>query len=147
MRALYERSGTLFVGGSFSAIGGEPRAGLASLDANGHATNWDPGFTRANVYTIVPGANGTLLAGGAMSNFNLFYSTFGVAAFDANGALLPPRHGVVWGDSEGGEGTVFALVIAGTAAYALGDFDTVGGAPSSFLTTARPNLTSFDQMW
>ena len=40
--ALAPVGSTVYAGGAFTSIGGQPRSSLAALDANGAATPWDP---------------------------------------------------------------------------------------------------------
>jgi hypothetical protein len=70
---------TVYVGGSFSSIGGQARAGLAGLDAaTGAATSWNP--RGDHVSDLAVGLDGSLWAGG---NFNRFWAVpqEGIARF------------------------------------------------------------------
>src|SRR5439155_21689169 len=67
-------SGTLYVGGGFTAIGGQARSFLAALDGTGAVTGWNPGandvvsafaFSGSTVYA---GGDFTML-GGQPSNY------------------------------------------------------------------------------
>jgi len=66
VQALAMRGQTLYVGGDFSAVGGQPRTNLAALDAaTAEATSWDPGADGL-VWSLTSCGN-TLYAGGGFS--------------------------------------------------------------------------------
>lgn len=82
IRSLALADSVIFVGGSFSGIGGQPRICLAALDtATGLATDWDPG---ANGYVWSLAAEGaTVYAGGGFTRAGGLPIS-GIAAFSAS---------------------------------------------------------------
>jgi hypothetical protein len=58
---------TVYIGGTFLNVGGQPRARLAAVDATtGTVTGWNPGASGA-VYAIRIGPNGNIYAGGTFT--------------------------------------------------------------------------------
>ena len=55
-------TGTVYAGGKFTSIGGQPRNYIAALDATGAATNWNPN-ANAEVNALALGGS-TVYAGG-----------------------------------------------------------------------------------
>ena len=126
--ALALDGSTLYVSGTFSALGGQPRANLAALDATtGLATAWNAPLQRtASVLVATPGAlyvggMTTAVAGGAPPN--LF------ALDKVTGQPLP------WGPGAGND--VRTIVTDGVRMFVGGSFSLVGGF-------ARRNLAAFD---
>ena len=80
--ALAVDGSTVYAGGYFNAIGGQPRALLAALDANdGSATSFNPNASGGNaVYALAVVSDGTLYVGGSFPTFDLAYQQ-GFAAF------------------------------------------------------------------
>ena len=75
--------GTLYIGGSFTQIGGQPRNNIAAIDANGNATSWDPD---ANTVVFALAVDGyTFYAGGDFSSIG-GEARSRVAALDATGS-------------------------------------------------------------
>jgi hypothetical protein len=71
--------GTLYVGGAYASIGGQPRICLAAVDtSSGLATGWDPGLD-GYVWSLATDGN-TLFTGGGFTRAGGFPST-GLAAF------------------------------------------------------------------
>jgi hypothetical protein len=76
---------SLYVGGEFSSIGGQPRQGVALLESgSGTVTTWSPGAS-ARVSAIVPTSSGVLV-GGQFSGF----TSGGVAQYRPNLAFFGP---------------------------------------------------------
>jgi trimeric autotransporter adhesin len=128
--ALAPAGATLYVGGSFTSIGGQVRRNLAALDAtSGAASAWDPvGAGFANVAAIVS-RGATVLVGGG-------FSTLG-GATRANLAEVSASTGAATAWNPGPDGAVRALAVANGALLAGGDFANAGGA-------ARANLAALD---
>jgi len=80
--ALAVDGSTVYAGGYFNAIGGQPRALLAALDAgDGSAISFNPNGSGGNaVYALAVAPDGTLYAGGSFPTFDLAYQQ-GFAAF------------------------------------------------------------------
>jgi WD40 repeat protein len=121
----------LYVGGSFTAIGGGGQTNLAELDAgSGQAVaSFAPAVDGAVFALAVAPDGSTIYAGGAF--FDIGGTTaFHLAALDANG-------GLVSGFAGSADKPVFALALAGGRLYVGGDFDTADSA-------AVPNLAAVD---
>ena len=80
--ALAVDGSTVYAGGYFNAIGGQPRALLAALNASdGSATSFNPNGSGGNaVYALAVETDGTLYVGGSFPTFDLAYQQ-GFAAF------------------------------------------------------------------
>ena len=117
--AVLQIGGTIYLGGEFSSVGGQPRANLAALDAGtGRVTGWNPGANEA-VYALAGGPDGALYVGGSFSRVR-GESRSRVAKFDPGGGLTD------WTPTVGG-GAVRALAVAGDTVYLGGTFGSVGG--------------------
>jgi trimeric autotransporter adhesin len=56
--------GTIYIGGEFTVVGGQPRNHLAAIDAStGSVTSWDPNASGV-VYALASGGDGAIYAGG-----------------------------------------------------------------------------------
>lgn len=67
VQALAIQGNTLYVGGRFNFIGGQPRQNIAALQlSNGSATSWNPGAS-SNVQTLAVNET-TVYAGGQFTN-------------------------------------------------------------------------------
>lgn len=130
----------IFAGGTFSAIGGQPRSRLAVIEATtgsaqyGQAAPWNPGAD-ATVYALaVTGyLNTTLYAGGYFANIG-GQPRNAIAAIDNMGAATG------WNPNPTGDGfqKVEALLLRGNTIYVGGLFRNIGGAP-------RSNLAQIDR--
>ncbi|MBK8164279.1 MAG: chitobiase/beta-hexosaminidase C-terminal domain-containing protein [Gammaproteobacteria bacterium] len=111
-------SGGWFIGGEFSAAGGQARANLAHIDAARTVTAWAP---------VADGAVRALaLAGGVLYVGGEFTQVDGagrdrIAALDAAAGNVS-----TW--DPGADAAVLALLIDGAAVYAGGEFTQIGGA-------------------
>lgn len=133
VNALVLDGSTLFVGGRFSSIGGQPRQNLAALDtATGLATSWSAdvlGTTSAYVSEIL--LNGpTLYAGGSFSSVGGQPRSGLAAVAAATGAVLS--------FNPGSDHTVHALAWDGAVLYAGGIFSNIGGQSRRCLAALDP---------
>ncbi len=131
VQAIAVTSSAVYVGGSFSNIGGVPRNFLASLNkTTGSVSTWNPQPNNPVTQIIAPndGSN-TIYVGGL---FGAIGATprIGVAAFDALTGNLSP-----WDPAL--NGSVRALLKKGNTLYVGGLFSQVG-------TVARKNLAAID---
>jgi len=124
VQALAVSGGTVYVGGSFTNIGGQARNNLAALDATtGAATAWDPNANDQVDALAISG--GVVYAGG-------YFTSIGgkvrhnLAAFDATAGAA-----TAWNPNADYE--VRALVVSARTIYAGGDFDSIGGQARSGL--------------
>jgi len=138
VEALAVSGSTVYVGGSFTSIGGQPRVGIAALDAaTGQATAWNPsagGVTYPEVAALAVSGSTVYVGGG--------FTTIGgqprndIAAIDvATGQATP------WNSNA--NGIVGALAVSGSTVYAGGAFTSIGGQPRNRIaaldaTTGQP---------
>jgi len=112
---------TIYVGGEFRNIGGQPRKNIAALASTGLATAWDPGASdKVHLVSYLP-SNGMVFVGGQFNGAG-GQPRQNVAAIDlATGAPTPWNPGV--------NGDVRALAVYGSDVYMGGEFSSVGGQP------------------
>lgn len=103
----------VFVGGSFTSVGGQPRGGLAKVSGDGMGVadaNWNPS-PDGPIYVLTPDGNGKIYVGGAFTAIGgqprsrvarLSASGSGIADADWN----HPANDSVWAVSVDGSGTV-----------------------------------------
>jgi hypothetical protein len=120
--AMAANSSTVYIGGQFTSVNGQPRVNLAAVDAvTGQATSWNPG-SNDFVYGLVAQAT-TVFAGGG-------FRTIGGQARDGLAALdTTSGQATSWNPSV--NGAVYTLALDDTAAYIGGDFTGVGGLPQA----------------
>jgi len=123
---------TVYAGGTFTSIGGQPRNRIAALDVGtGLATAWNPG-ANASVYALAMSGS-TIYAGGVFTSIGGQPRTR-VAALDAATGLA-----TAW--NPGTTGTlppsVFALWVSSSTVYAGGQFTSIGGQ-------SRDNIGALD---
>jgi hypothetical protein len=138
---------TLYLGGSFMAIDGQPRAGLAALDTfSGHLRAWAPNPHTA-VYALAAAAGKIYVGGGG-------YHEPYLAAFDAaSGAPSSWRPTLTRCDTT--ENHVSTLTVARGMLYVGGLFCTIDGRDRACIAafdTATGALTSwnpagYDDTW
>lgn len=139
VHALAAQGEFIFVGGGFTAIAGQPRAGLAAVHrATGLATAWNPDMAADDP----PGSRGQVLAieiqgtrifaGGAFTRVGGQPRTNLVALDLVDASPLP---GVL--DAAGAASVVHALRATETTLF-------VGGRFSSFATATRTNVAALD---
>jgi hypothetical protein len=110
---------TVYAGGAFKSIGGQPRSCIAALDAaSGLATAWNPDS---------PGGINALAVSGNTVYVGGYFATIGgqprsrIAALDASSGLATP-----W-NPNANTGTVYALWVSESTVYAGGSFTAIGG--------------------
>jgi hypothetical protein len=118
---MAQSNGTLYVGGSFTTMGGQARSRLAAFDAaTGVLGAWNPG--PSGTVLALHAAGGRVYAGGA---FGLVGGQVrrNLAAFDEAGGLLTP-----WNPSA--NGAAFTLATHHTTVLAGGGFTAVDELPA-----------------
>jgi hypothetical protein len=125
---------SVYVGGSFAGIGGQPRKHLAALDAKtGRATPWDP---RADSWVRALAIHGnTLFAGGVFFHVGGKLRKY-LAAIDLKTGEATPWDARVTRvpdfNYDGGP-RVLALEVVGNTLYVAGAFSSIGGEPRGSL--------------
>ena len=122
---------TIYLAGTFSFAGGEPRNGLAAIDAKtGLATPWDPDPGSTNfllVKTIAVSEDGSrIFVSGSFTSIGGLSRTNIAAIAATDGAAISS-----WNPNP--DSGVEALAISGDTLYVGGDFLNIGGEPRSYL--------------
>jgi hypothetical protein len=142
VQSLAVKDDRVFIGGTFTAVGGQPRQNLAAVDAvdgeptDGSVDPFAPQVSKAGgtpiVYTLLPG-DSKLYVGGLFSNVD-GRGRANLAAFDlATGALDPSWKPKTSGSSGSGPPKVRDLKFASDRAtiFAAGRFTNVTGSNST----------------
>ena len=137
VNALAVSAGTVYVGGDFTTVDGQPRSNIAALDAgDGSLRSWDPGANSSVESLAVSGS--VVYAGGAFSGSNSIggEDRNHIAAIDATNGVVDPA----WAPSA--DGVVQALAVDATSGklFAGGSFSQIDNGVDS----AGPNLVSID---
>jgi trimeric autotransporter adhesin len=121
VNALLLAGNTLYAGGDFVNIGGQPRARIAALDtATGAATAWNPAASNAVTALVLSGTN--LYVGGSFTNIGGQLRSR-LAAISVNTGLA-----TTWNPNAGvTTPQIRALATAGRSIYVGGQFTQVGG--------------------
>jgi trimeric autotransporter adhesin len=118
--------GGWFIGGSFSVVGGLPRAGLAHIRADQTVASWDPGVTGLIRTLVLSGS--TLYAGGQFTTIG-GQSRTNLAAIDTStGSATSWNPGVT-----GSPVYCIAASADGQTIYAAGAFTGLGGQPRNYI--------------
>ncbi len=129
--AMAVSGGTVYLGGTFSALnGGTARSFLAAVDAGtGALTGWNPGANGA-VFALVT-AGGSVYVGGSFSSAG--------GQTRSNLAAIDPATGLAttWNPGPDAGGYVTALALRGATVLAGGKFTQIGGQ-------ARLHLAALD---
>ncbi len=106
--ALAVSGNTVYAGGVFSSIGGQPRNNIAALDASsGQASAWNPNADNGVNTLVVSGS--TVYAGGGFTQIG-GQTRICIAALDASSGLA-----TLWNPTANGE--VRALAVSGNTVY------------------------------
>lgn len=119
VNALALSGPTLYIGGGFSSIGGQPRENLAAVDTTtGRVTAWNPHASGDMVAALV--VSGQIVYVGGQFDAIGAQGRHDLAAVEATTGLATP-----WNPDP--DSTVWALATAGSAVYAGGEFSNIGG--------------------
>lgn len=133
VKSIVLNGSTVYVGGSFAAIGGQARNNIAALDANtntNNATNWDPNAD-ATVNALV--FNGTTVyAGGAFTSIG-GQTRNQIASLDST---VNTNNATNWNPNA--DNTVSAISVTSSSVFIGGSFSTIGGS-------SRTNFAQFNQ--
>jgi len=119
--ALAFLGGTLYVGGLFTGVDGQPRGSLAAFDAAGNLIGWNPAAD-TRVWALAVSGGRLYVAGGFATIGG--QPRAGLAAFDGNRALLPWSPPIALGNVE-------AIAAGPYGVVAGGSFTAVGAEPLS----------------
>jgi putative cell wall-binding protein len=119
---------TLYVGGSFTSLGGQPRNGLGAINLlNGTVTAWDPSVDPgAGVYDMALSGT-TLFIGGDFTTVD-GDTRNRLAAIDTT-ATVAGTYTTAWDPDS--DDSVFALLLDGTTLYVGGQFGVLDGETRS----------------
>lgn len=134
--AIARLGDTVYIGGSFTTVDGQPRTNLAAFSAvDGSLASWAP-TANSIVYALVASGS-TIYAGGAFNSVSDGTSSptrDALAAFDTSGNVLG------WNPDAGASAAVYGLVLDGPLLYVGGSFNTLGPGGQ----VADPNLGRVD---
>ena len=124
---------TVYVGGRFDSIGGQPRNNIAALDATtGSATAWNPNANGyGNIYVNSLAVSGTTVYVGGLFDSIGGQLRSSMAALDATTGTA-----LAWNPNpSGGCGYcgVSILAVSGATVYAGGNFGYIGGQPRKYV--------------
>ncbi len=113
---------TIYIAGQFASVDGQPRSGLAALNAaDGSVTAFNPNVSPASVSGIALSSDGTIVyAAGS-------FTTVGGVARQNIAAVNATGGSVVTAFNPGASGPLFAVVTSGANVYFAGQFTTAGG--------------------
>jgi hypothetical protein len=117
----------IYLGGTFTTIGGQARSGIAEVIAFGNIASWAPNANAA-VYSMAVVGN-TVYAGGNFTSIGGQPRNH-IAAIDAGTGAA-----ATWDPSAVGgvpPGVVYALLKLGATTYAGGSFTTIAGTPQAY---------------
>jgi Domain of unknown function (DUF5122) beta-propeller len=122
VRSLAVHGGRLYIGGSFSTVGGVSHPYVCELDRlSGAVTPWDP---KPDLPVYALGIQGhTVLIGGDFSVVGGWQHRAGLAAIDLSTGTLKP-----WNPNPNGV-VVTALAVHDDRVFVSGDFSIIGGDP------------------
>jgi hypothetical protein len=166
INAIAVSGSTVYIGGNFTSVGGQPRRGLAALNAaTGQVTSWNP--NASNIVNALAVKGQTVYAGGDFTSIGgksrqslaaIDIATGDVTAWypgpgnrvlamiisDTSVFVGGDRRLTAYGTNSGRatafnvsvKGAIYALTISGTTLYAGGGFSFIGGK-------SRNNIAAF----
>ena len=136
-----DANGTIYLGGNFISIGGQPRQGLARINADGSVDSWAPevGGNGALVSALAIDGD-TVYVGGRFASVNGQARTSLAAIDTQTGEVL------AWAPNVSG-GLVSALATDDTHLYVGGGFTSIDGQIQGWLAAFNLSEQSFDASW
>jgi len=114
VEAMLISGSTMYMGGTFTKVGGTDREYLAAVDiSTGLLTSWDPNFDDSRVYTLALSGT-TLYAGGTFSTVNGLPNKYLVAVSTVDGTLQS------WNPDP--NAYVLNMALSGTSLFVTGDY-------------------------
>jgi len=122
--------GKTIIGGEFTTVGGQPRANIARLNADGSV---DPGFTAGTVgpvYCVAVQADGKILLGGSFTEVNGTPRNR-IARLNADGSL---ESTATFDPGTGADNYVFSMAVQGDGKIVLGgQFTTINDTARKYV--------------
>jgi trimeric autotransporter adhesin len=141
VHAIVRSGDTIYIGGLFTTVNGQPRTNLAALSAaDGSLTSWAP--TTNGEVDALAGSGSTIYAGGAFTQVTGAVARNGAAAFNTAGAVLS------W-DPDPNVASIAALVVEGSHVYLGGSFGSTNNGVVATTNLARvdPISGAADASW
>jgi hypothetical protein len=140
VNAIEYAGNVVYVGGTFTTIGGQSRKNIAAIDAStGNATAWDPnpGSGSAFIKDILVNGN-TIYVAGSFGGTIGGQSRSNIAALDAT---INTNNATAW--NPGSSGGVNSMVLDGTTLYVVGSFTTsIGGSPRNHIAALNTTVNT-----
>jgi hypothetical protein len=141
VRAIVRLGDTIYIGGTFTSVNGQPRTNLAAVSAaDGSLTAWAP--TTDNEVDALAASGSAIYAGGIFTQVTGAVARNGAAAFDTAGDVLP------W-DPHPNAASVAALLVEGSHVYLGGAFASTnnGAVPTTNLARVDAGTGATDAAW
>ncbi len=122
---------TLYVGGKFAHVSGQPRSDIAAIDGGGVLDGWDPG-ANDQVEALAVDPSG-VYAGGDF---------FMIGGQDRDGMAQIDFTGAVTAWDAGGMGWTLAIGLGNGVAYAGGNFNFAAGSPHGFIAGLSEGIST-----
>ena len=131
---------TLYVGGNFTSLGGQPRQSIGAIDAgSGAATSWNPAPSVSSSVSAMHISGGVMYVGGSFSSMGGQVRN-NIAAVD-----MSTGNTTAWNPNA--DGAVDALAMNGGMIYAGGKFANIGGQSRNHIAAidvSSANASSWD---
>jgi outer membrane protein assembly factor BamB len=134
VQALAASSGTVYLGGSFSNVGGSSRSRLAAVDATTGAVVSSFAPRPDGAVSSLALSSGTLYAGGSFLNVN-GTARASLAAFDATTGALS----ATWAPAANNVVKAVDMAVDGSRVYVGGNFTTIDGANHHHVVALDPS--------
>ena len=133
---------TVYVGGYFSSIGGQPRNNIAALDTiTGLATNWNPNAGLGGTVNSISVAGSAVYVGGSFSSIGMVTRN-GIAALDATSGIP-----TTWNPNANLGAGISSIAPADSVVFVGGNFTSIGGGMRNGIAALHATtglITSWD---